>query len=126
MTLKPRLIILPGSFPVIYYLAKCIVDKANQLGKVLKKEIQKFENLPIVSNTRCLGMIGAIELEEGNTIYKSKEIPRTEAVRRYLLDRGIFLRPLGNVVYLMMPLVVSDSLLKETIDVVCEAINSVS
>ncbi len=107
------------------YEKECIVDNVDKLGKALKKKIAEFESLPTVTNTRCLGMVGAVELKEGNVSYKSKKMPRTEAVRRCLLEQSTLIRPLGNVIYFMMPLVVSKFLLIKTCDLVYEAVEKV-
>jgi adenosylmethionine-8-amino-7-oxononanoate aminotransferase len=107
------------------YERDSIVEKAEHLGKILKEEMVRFEDLPTVSNVRCLGMIGAVELEEGNVSFESKDISRIDAIRTYLLEHNILMRPLGNVFYLMMPLVVSEDLLKETVEVFYEAVKSI-
>jgi adenosylmethionine-8-amino-7-oxononanoate aminotransferase len=108
------------------YERDSIVEKAEHLGNILKEEMARFEDLPTVSNVRCLGMIGAVELEPGNVTYQSKEISRIDAIRTYLLEHNILMRPLGNVFYLMLPLVVSEELLKETIDTFYEAVKSIN
>jgi len=107
------------------YERDSIVEKAENLGKVLKQGMVKFEDLPTVSNVRCLGMIGAVELESGNVMYQSKEISRIDAIRTYLLEHNILMRPLGNVFYLMMPLVVTENLLRETIDTFYKAVKGI-
>ena len=103
-----------------------MVKKAEYLGNILKKEITRFEELSVVDNTRCLGMIGAVELKDGFVNFRSKDIPRTEAIRHLLLDRGILVRPLGNVLYLMMPVITTENILKETIGCLYEAIKEIA
>ncbi len=92
-----------------------IVQQAEELGQLLKQEIDQFEGLPSVDNTRCLGMIGAVELKPGTARFGNKSVTRADAVRTTLLKKGVFMRPLGNVFYLMLPLVVTKEVLVESV-----------
>ncbi|MFZ9596578.1 MAG: adenosylmethionine--8-amino-7-oxononanoate transaminase [Bdellovibrionia bacterium] len=60
------------------------------------KQVQKH---PLVLETRQLGTIGAIELR-GGMGYFSKLAPR---IRKEAIQRGVLLRPLGNVIYTVPP-----------------------
>ena len=59
-----------------------------------------------------IGAIAAVELEPESP---APAVPRPHRVRRLLFDDGILLRPLGNVVYLMPPLVIAENELRELI-----------
>ncbi|MFZ5764365.1 MAG: adenosylmethionine--8-amino-7-oxononanoate transaminase [Thermodesulfobacteriota bacterium] len=75
----------------------------------LHEKMARFHELPWVGDVRSLGMISAIELVRDK---KSKE-PFTFAERIgwpiYLkgLEEGLILRPLGNIIYLWLPLCVT-------------------
>jgi adenosylmethionine-8-amino-7-oxononanoate aminotransferase len=47
-----------------------------------------------------------------------------KAVRQKLLKQGILLRPLGNTLYLMPPLITPDRLLSKTIDLLAEILST--
>jgi len=64
--------------------------------------LEPLRALPNVRDARALGMIGAVEMQSADAAAR---------VRRALLDRGILLRPLGPVVYVMPPLVIDDDTL---------------
>ena len=53
--------------------------------------------------------MAAFELEAGATSYLN---PVGRQIQRLCLEQGVFLRPLGNVVYLLPPLSISDSQLE--------------
>jgi adenosylmethionine-8-amino-7-oxononanoate aminotransferase len=53
--------------------------------------------LPGVRDVRVKGAIGVVELERE---------PKLEALRARFVERGVWVRPFGNVVYLMPPLVI--------------------
>ncbi len=91
-----------------------IVGQAERLGLVLAEEIAGLAGLPGVTNTRSLGMIGAFDT------------PDAEAVCRYAFEHHrMLMRPLGNVVYLMLPLIVDEELIRECVGMLREAVLAV-
>ncbi|OKY76339.1 MAG: adenosylmethionine--8-amino-7-oxononanoate transaminase [Desulfobulbaceae bacterium DB1] len=72
----------------------------------LHRKMARFLDLPWVGDLRCLGMICALELVKD----KASREPFTFAERVgwpiYLkgLEEGLILRPLGNIIYLWLPL----------------------
>ena len=71
--------------------------------------LEQLSNHPRVKQVRCLGTMAAFELEAGATSYLN---PVGHQIQRLCLEQGVFLRPLGNVVYLLPPLSISDSQLE--------------
>jgi adenosylmethionine-8-amino-7-oxononanoate aminotransferase len=66
---------------------------------------------PAIDDVRVLGTILAIELKTPeNTSYENK---LRKKIYPYFLERGILLRPLGNVVYILPPYIISDEELAE-------------
>jgi adenosylmethionine-8-amino-7-oxononanoate aminotransferase len=69
-----------------------------------------------VSDVRVKGAIGVVELERA---------PRLEALRARFITKGVWIRPFGNVVYLMPPFVIGaadlDALLQAIDEVLLEA-----
>ena len=56
-----------------------------------------------------LGTMAAFEVEAGATTYLN---PVGRQIQRLCLEQGVFLRPLGNVVYLLPPLGISEAQLQ--------------
>lgn len=80
-------------------------------GKIshLHRRMHRFAELPWVGDLRQLGMISAMELvknKENKTAYSAAERVGWPI---YLagLEKGLLLRPIGNVIYLWLPLSVS-------------------
>jgi adenosylmethionine-8-amino-7-oxononanoate aminotransferase len=71
--------------------------------------LEQLSNNPQVKQVRCLGTMAAFELEAGPTSYLN---PVGRQIQRLCLEQGVFLRPLGNLVYLLPPLSISDSQLE--------------
>ena len=58
-----------------------------------------------VKQVRCLGTMAAFELNCGSTNYLN---PIGRQLQKRCLEQGVYIRPLGNVVYLLPPLCISD------------------
>ena len=100
------------------YKEEAIVEKAEQKGYLMKDQMGSFLDLPHVVDVRCLGMIGAVELDE--------EPWRAQRIRERLLSAGILIRPLGNVVYLMPPLITPEDILSRTVEALYKAVEECS
>lgn len=97
------------------YERENIVENASKLGETLAAEMRQLSGLPGVSGIRTLGMIGAFET------------PNAGQIRDRLLARNrILIRPLGNTVYLMLPLIVTATLIRSTVRALREAIVAAS
>ncbi len=84
--------------------------RVSRLEGWLRRELHGLADLPLVGEIRVLGGVGAIELvtdRRNRTAggYLDEIGPRLTAA---LLDRGLLLRPLGNVLYLMPPYVITE------------------
>ena len=73
-----------------------MAKKSQQLAAMLAP----LAALPQVQDVRCLGLIGAVE-------FRSDDPLRSRRVGKILFERGVLLRPLGNVIYLLPPLVIT-------------------
>jgi adenosylmethionine-8-amino-7-oxononanoate aminotransferase len=94
------------------YREEGVVGSAERLGRVLAEELAAFASIPGVSNVRSLGMIGAFDLAGKGG---ESGAARAQGLRREMMERGVLLRPLGEVVYLMPPLVMREEILLETV-----------
>ena len=95
-----------------------IVARAAALGNVLAGELAALGELPGVRNVRWLGVIGVIELNEE----EGRGAARAAAISDRLREEGILLRPLGNVVYVMPPLVTPEPVMRELVRAVGQAV----
>ena len=79
-----------------------IATLAARTGQALESVLKTLEGHPSVKEIRCLGMIGAVELHQNQHI-KGKKIANSIKIK--MLEKGYLIRPLGNILYLMMPLI---------------------
>lgn len=62
--------------------------------------VDKYKHHPHVIDARVCGTISAIELQSDQRGYES---PLAEAVTQRAMEEGVFLRPLGNILYILPP-----------------------
>jgi adenosylmethionine-8-amino-7-oxononanoate aminotransferase len=78
---------------------------------------------PLVRHPRCLGTMAAFEVNAGENSYLN---PIGKQIQSDCLELGVYLRPLGNVVYLLPPLCISDSQLLQCYEAMEQAINNLA
>lgn len=66
--------------------------------------LERLAHSPIVDDVRQIGTVGIIELKADDPGYFSQLRPR---LYRFFLERGVLLRPLGNIIYVMPPYVIT-------------------
>ncbi len=74
--------------------------RALHLESLLKEGLKPALDSPLVREVRSLGAIGVIEF------YKA---PDVRFWQRRLVEEGVWLRPMGRVLYLMPPLIMTDA-----------------
>jgi len=74
-------------------------EKVLKIEKILQKNLKKFEKFEKVKEVRVIGAVGVIEIE---TNWEEIKI-----LRQKFIAKGVFLRPFGNVIYVMPPLNIS-------------------
>jgi adenosylmethionine---8-amino-7-oxononanoate aminotransferase len=98
-----------------------VFDQIAAIAKITTERLLQFRKLHQVGDTRQIGTIGAIELRAEDAGYLSSMRPK---LYRFFLDRGVLLRPLGNVVYVLPPYVISSEELHRVYDVIPEALET--
>lgn len=68
---------------------------------------------PRVRRPRCLGTVAAFDLAVGEASYLN---PAGKQLQRLCLEHGVYLRPLGDVAYLLPPLCINDNQLQRCYD----------
>ncbi len=98
-----------------------VFDRIAMIGRIHAERLEQFRRLHQVGDTRQIGTIGAIELRAEDAGYLSAMRPK---LYQFFLERGVLLRPLGNVVYVLPPYVISADELHRVYDVIEEAIQT--
>src|SRR6202158_2145766 len=96
-----------------------VFDRISKFAEVNAQRLRQMRQQHQVGDTRQLGTIGAIALRADDPGYLSEMRPKLYA---FFIERGVLLRPLGNVVYVLPPYVISPDELHQVYDVILEAI----
>ena len=94
-----------------------VAEKARRLAAALVP----LAALPQVKDVRCLGLIAAVELQPDQP---RRSPPRPQRVRQWLFEHGVLLRPLGQVVYLLPPLVITARELEQLASQLAQAVQA--
>ena len=97
------------------------LDRILALERLFMKRLAKLKSLPVVSAVRGIGALAVVEL------YPEKERgyldTRGVQMAQVFLERGILLRPLGNVLYFLPPYVITDQEIHWVFDVIEEVLS---
>ena len=102
-----------------------VLNRNRRLAAHMARATAHFAGHPHVAEVRQTGMILAIEMvkdKKTRTPYPWQE-RRGRAVYRYALERGVLLRPLGDVIYFMPPYVINEEEIDLLADVAWEGID---
>src|ERR1700693_2558415 len=100
-----------------------VFERIAAIEKVHQERLPAFAAHPGVADVRHIGTVAAIELNVPDAGYLSSLRPR---LYQYFLSRGVLLRPLGNVVYILPPYVITPDQLNFVYDVIQDSLALVS
>lgn len=96
------------------------LDRLAELETLFRERLDDLATLPAVESTRCLGGMAALDIApRGEGGYLDAIGPRLTAA---FLERGILLRPLGNVLYFLPPYIVTDEEVHRVFDAIGEVL----
>ena len=81
----------------------------------------KFRKLPFIKKIRITGTIAAFDLELGNKVGYLNDIGKK--IKSLSMEKGLFIRPLGNVVYLLPPICITDDQLDKSYQIIWQTLN---
>jgi adenosylmethionine-8-amino-7-oxononanoate aminotransferase len=84
------------------------------ISRQLERELEPCRSHPTVADVRVLGAIGVVEMKEA--IDLGTTVPM-------LVDRGVWLRPFGNLLYTMPPFTISKQELRQVTSAMCETVD---
>ena len=100
-----------------------VFQRIAAIEEVHKARLPAFRAHPCVDDVRHIGTVAAIELKVPDAGYFSSLRPR---LYEYFLGRGVLLRPLGNVVYVLPPYVITPEQVNFVYDVIWDSLSIVS
>ncbi len=82
-------------------------ENIQRIAENHRRFIQKIMNNPSIKNLRSKGTILAIELKTENESSYFNEVRKR--IYPFFIDKNILLRPLGNVIYIVPPYIITNS-----------------
>jgi adenosylmethionine---8-amino-7-oxononanoate aminotransferase len=80
-----------------------------RIERSLKQNLARCVSLPAVHDVRVLGAIGVVELQTEVDMHR---------IPQQFVDRGVWVRPFGRLVYVMPPYIISDDELSTVTDAI--------
>lgn len=101
-----------------------IIEKNRALAQTMAKVAARFNDHPNIAEVRQTGMILAIELVKNKATKEPFPWQERRGLRvyQYALNKGVLLRPLGNVIYFMPPYIITEDELQLLADVAWQGI----
>jgi len=93
-----------------------VLARIGRLERQLRDGLTPLASLPHVADVRVLGGVGVVELVASGG-YLDELGPR---LYNAFLERGVLLRPLGNIIYFMPPYVITDAEVDRVIECIGE------
>jgi adenosylmethionine-8-amino-7-oxononanoate aminotransferase len=94
------------------------------LSEAMKTARERFEKHPAVKEARSSGTIFALEIKtQEATEYLN---PLAERVHSFFIERGIILRPLGNILYVLPPYCITKEELEKVMDAIEEFLSNLA
>ncbi|MEJ6783238.1 adenosylmethionine--8-amino-7-oxononanoate transaminase [Aminobacter sp. Piv2-1] len=95
-----------------------VAERVAALSWMQAEKVARFRDDPRFENVRTAGTIAALDLRVGKAGYLAEVGPK---LRAFFLERGLLVRPLGNVVYVLPPYCVTSGELDRLYNAVDEA-----
>jgi len=91
------------------------IDQIEWISAQMKQFVNQLKPFKNIKNIRCIGTILAFELNIGKDEYLNSI---SKEVTKQSLDKGVYIRPLGNTIYLMPPYCIDNADLSKIFEVI--------
>jgi len=102
------------------YLGEGLFDRARDMEDKFADALFSLRGEPHVIDVRCLGLIGAVELEG----IEGQPTARAMSIFRECFDNGVIIRTTGDTLAFSPPLVISDSEIETIVETVRTALRA--
>jgi len=97
-----------------------VFERIAAISRIHCQRLAAIREHPAVGEVRSIGTMAAIELKADDPGYASKLRPK---LYKFFIEAGVLLRPLGNIVYVLPPYVISPDELNYVHDRIAEALD---
>ena len=100
-----------------------VFERIANIERIHRERLSAFKQHPAVADVRMIGTVAALELDTDDPGYFSE---LRSVLYDFFLERGILLRPLGNVIYVLPPYAITSDQLHQVYDVITESLEIAS
>jgi adenosylmethionine-8-amino-7-oxononanoate aminotransferase len=97
-----------------------VFERIDAIAKIHCERLAAIRNHPAVGDVRTIGTMAAVALRADDPGYASQLRPK---LYKFVLDAGVLLRPLGNIVYVLPPYAISPEELNYVHDRIAESLD---
>jgi adenosylmethionine---8-amino-7-oxononanoate aminotransferase len=97
-----------------------VFERIRRIAEIHRERLAAIKDHPAVGDVRSIGTMAAVELRADDPGYASKLRPK---LYKFFLDAGVLLRPLGNIVYILPPYVITSGELHFVHDRIAESLD---
>jgi len=87
--------------------------KVAEIESVLKENLLPIDQHERVASTRVLGSIGVVETTSAVNVAE---------IQKHFVEQGVWIRPFGKLIYIMPPLIISESQIKHLVKGIASAL----
>ncbi len=91
--------------------------QVGDISAAMERELAACRDIPIVKDVRVRGAIGVVELNQ---------IDDLDSLRTHFIEQGVFIRPIGNIVYLTPAFTISSDELKTLTDAIVKTVRQMN
>jgi adenosylmethionine---8-amino-7-oxononanoate aminotransferase len=99
-----------------------VFERIEGIARIHARRLAEIKDHPAVGDVRSIGTMAAVELKADDAGYMSELKPK---LYDFFLNAGIVLRPLGNIIYVLPPYVISATDLEYVHDKIAESLDLV-
>ena len=99
-----------------------VFERIGAIEQIHRQKAPALAKHPAVADVRTIGTVMAVELKADDPGYFSEIRP---ALYDFYISKGVLLRPLGNLVYILPPYVITAEQLNYVYDVIAESLDRV-
>ncbi len=92
-------------------------ERVETIGQQLREQLAPCRNLPSVKDVRVLGAIGVVEMQQPLAM---------DELQAALVERGVWLRPFGKLIYTMPPFISSAADIKKITSAIHQSIQQLT